>query len=124
MSDELPAAAVGRQGGLIGSGFRDRRAFDELVRASEGVPRDAINVAAKAAMRAGDQKIGWNDARLCWPGGPATGMAPPVIELAGRLARRADRCHVIASNKPSRQRSPPMALLDKVTLLAVVDTSR
>jgi hypothetical protein len=35
-----------------------RNAFPELVRAAEGVPRDAINVAALAAQHAHDQPIG------------------------------------------------------------------
>lgn len=63
MSDELPAAVVTKSGGLIRQGFKDRRAFDELVRAAEGVPRDAINIAAKAAMRANEQKISVDDIR-------------------------------------------------------------
>jgi hypothetical protein len=42
---------------LIRLGFTDVRAFDELVRAAEGVPRDAINIAAKAAMQAFDSRI-------------------------------------------------------------------
>ena len=42
---------------LIQMGFTRRKAFDELVRASEGVPRDAINIAAKAALHAGDKQI-------------------------------------------------------------------
>ena len=42
---------------LIQMGFTSRRAFDELVRASEGVPRDAINIAAKAAVRAAEKQI-------------------------------------------------------------------
>lgn len=42
---------------LIRIGFSDSRAFDELVRAAEGVPRDAINIASKAAMRASDGVI-------------------------------------------------------------------
>lgn len=62
-SDALPAQEVARPGGLISHGFKDRRAFDELVRASEGVPRDAINIAAKAGMRAGDEKISVDDVR-------------------------------------------------------------
>lgn len=33
--------------------FTDKRGFDELVRAAEGVPRDTINTAAKAALQAG-----------------------------------------------------------------------
>jgi hypothetical protein len=38
-------------------GFTDSRAFDELVRAAEGVPRDALYIAARAAMRAGGNPI-------------------------------------------------------------------
>ncbi len=63
MSDELPGAVLARPGGLISHGFKDRRAFDELVRAAEGVPRDAINIVAKAAMRAVEQKISVDDVR-------------------------------------------------------------
>lgn len=44
-------------GDVIKFGFSDTRAFDELVRAAEGVPRDALNIASKAALRAGDSKI-------------------------------------------------------------------
>ncbi|WP_282696097.1 hypothetical protein [Streptomyces sp. CC208A] len=44
-------------GNLVSDGFTDKRAFDELVRASEGVPRDALYIAAKAAMKAGQGKI-------------------------------------------------------------------
>lgn len=42
---------------LIRIGFSDTRAFDELVRAAEGVPRDAINIAGKAAMKAGSGTV-------------------------------------------------------------------
>ncbi|WP_454561901.1 hypothetical protein [Mycobacterium haemophilum] len=42
---------------VIRKAFTDRRAFDELVRASEGVPRDALYIAGRAAMRAGDGLI-------------------------------------------------------------------
>jgi hypothetical protein len=42
---------------LISKGFTGRPAFDELVRSSEGVPRDAINIAAKAAVHAGEKPI-------------------------------------------------------------------
>jgi hypothetical protein len=49
---------------LVRRGFADRRAFDELVRAAEGVPRDAINIAAKAGMRAGAQPISLQDVRV------------------------------------------------------------
>lgn len=49
---------------LVREGFTDKRAFDELVRAAEGVPRDAINIAAKAGMRAGLGPIGVGDVRF------------------------------------------------------------
>ena len=48
---------------MVSIGFTDPRVFDELVRASEGVPRDAINIAAKAAVRAGQRKISMHDVR-------------------------------------------------------------
>lgn len=38
-------------------GFTDRRAVDELVRAAEGVPRDALNIASSAALKAGSERI-------------------------------------------------------------------
>jgi hypothetical protein len=49
---------------LVRRGFTDKRAFDELVRAAEGVPRDAINIAAKAAFRAAEGKISVPDVRV------------------------------------------------------------
>lgn len=49
---------------LIRMGFTDSRAFDELVRAAEGVPRDALNIAAKAALRAADRKVSVPDIRM------------------------------------------------------------
>jgi PAS domain-containing protein len=49
---------------LVRLGFTDKRAFDELVRAAEGVPRDAINIAAKAALRAGRNTISVDDVRF------------------------------------------------------------
>ena len=48
---------------VISMGFSDRRAFDELVRAAEGVPRDAINIAAKAGLRAKSGRISIPDVR-------------------------------------------------------------
>lgn len=42
---------------LIRLGFTEKSAFDELVRAAEGVPRDALYIAARAARRAGTGKI-------------------------------------------------------------------
>jgi hypothetical protein len=54
---------LARESDLIRVGFTERRAFDELVRAAEGVPRDAINIAAKAAIQARDGKISVPDIR-------------------------------------------------------------
>ena len=48
---------------VVRLGFSDARAFDELVRSAEGVPRDAINIAAKAAFRAKNGKISIPDIR-------------------------------------------------------------
>lgn len=49
---------LSRDEDVIRKAFTDRRAFDELVRASEGVPRDALYIAGRAAMRAGEGLIG------------------------------------------------------------------
>jgi hypothetical protein len=55
--------ALNTEQDLIRLGFTDSRAFDELVRAAEGVPRDAINIAAKAALRAGERRVSVPDVR-------------------------------------------------------------
>jgi hypothetical protein len=44
--------------------FTQANAFDEFVRSSEGVPRDAINILGMAAQRAGDGKISVPDVRV------------------------------------------------------------
>lgn len=49
---------------LIPMGFIDKRAFDELVRAAEGVPRDALNIVAKAALRAAENRVAVEDVRV------------------------------------------------------------
>jgi hypothetical protein len=48
---------------LVPHAFTTANVFDELVRASEGVPRDAINIAARAALKAGARKISMPDIR-------------------------------------------------------------
>lgn len=45
-------------GNLIANLFTEKRAFEEFVRAVEGVPRDALNLMSKAVMKAYGQKIG------------------------------------------------------------------
>jgi len=42
---------------VVRLGFTDTRALDELVRAAEGVPRDALHIAADAARKAGEGRI-------------------------------------------------------------------
>ena len=48
---------------LIAQGFTQGNAFDEVVRACEGVPRDAINILGHAAQNAGDSTISVNQVR-------------------------------------------------------------
>ena len=43
--------------------FTQHNAFDELVRAAEGVPRDAFNIIALAAMQADDKQVSVPDVR-------------------------------------------------------------
>lgn len=57
-------ADLEREADVVRLGFTEKRAFEELVRAAEGVPRDAINIAAKAALRAGSDRITINDVRI------------------------------------------------------------
>ena len=42
---------------LVNGIFTQKNAFDELVMAAEGVPRDAINIASLAAQQADDKKL-------------------------------------------------------------------
>ena len=51
------------QADLIAQGFTQVNAFDEVVRACEGVPRDAIHILSHAAQRSADQTISVNDVR-------------------------------------------------------------
>lgn len=48
---------------LIGAIFTQKNAFEEFVKATEGVPRDAINIIGIAAQLASDSKISVNDVR-------------------------------------------------------------
>lgn len=49
---------------LIRRAFTQENVFDEFVRASEGVPRDAINIIGAAALRADDKAISVQDIRV------------------------------------------------------------
>jgi len=48
---------------LISQGFTQSNAFEEVVRACEGVPRDALHILSHAAQRAGDGTISVSDVR-------------------------------------------------------------
>jgi len=50
-----------RPEGFVKAAFGSWRTFQELVRAAEGVPRDAINIAGLAAQRAARRTIGVSD---------------------------------------------------------------
>jgi len=56
--EEMPSTE-----GLISAAFTQRNAFDELVVAAEGVPRDAINILGLAAQKALDDRISVNHVR-------------------------------------------------------------
>jgi hypothetical protein len=48
-----PVEEISSEEDVVRRAFTDRRAFNELVRAAEGVPRDALYIAGRAALRAG-----------------------------------------------------------------------
>lgn len=48
---------------FVSEAFVNKGAFHELVRAAEGVPRDAINIVSKAALHAGGERIAIRDVR-------------------------------------------------------------
>jgi hypothetical protein len=48
---------------FVSTAFVSELAFHELVRAAEGVPRDAINIVSKAALHAGSERIALRDVR-------------------------------------------------------------
>ncbi|MBC1224861.1 hypothetical protein GNF10_34580 [Nostoc sp. UCD121] len=49
---------------LVKEAFTQNNVFTEFARASEGVPRDSINILMLAAKRSGDRKISMNDIRV------------------------------------------------------------
>jgi len=71
---------------IVRLGFTDIRAFDELVRAAEGVPRDALFIAARAAMRAGSDRI-----------------SVPNIREAARLWFQTDKVKALESREDARR---------------------
>lgn len=56
-------AAPKSEAELISQGFTQGSAFDEVVRACEGVPRDAIHILSHAAQRANEQLISIGEVR-------------------------------------------------------------
>ena len=57
-SSELPAGfELNSDSDVIRFAFTDTRAFEELVRAAEGVPRDFLSIAGRAATKSVDNKI-------------------------------------------------------------------
>jgi hypothetical protein len=64
LQDELPAARRFRTASELLRSFEHRAAFEELVRAAEGVPRDAINIVALATQRAYGSPISVKDIRV------------------------------------------------------------
>ncbi|MBO0925144.1 hypothetical protein J1G44_11715 [Cellulomonas sp. zg-ZUI199] len=70
---------------VVRLGFTDTRAFDELVRAAEGVPRDALHIAADAARKAGEAKI-----------------SVPLVREAARAWYQSDKVRPIESREESK----------------------
>jgi hypothetical protein len=60
---ELPQTEIGSAEELVRIAFTQANAFEELVKAAEGVPRDAINILNIAAQKASDNKISIPDIR-------------------------------------------------------------
>ncbi|MFD8233030.1 hypothetical protein ACWC24_36705 [Streptomyces sp. NPDC001443] len=87
VASEKPNPPLARiSGNMVSAAFTDKRAFDELVRASEGVPRDALYIAAKAAMKAGPAEI-----------------SVPLIRDAARDWYHGDKMNSIASLTQARR---------------------
>ncbi len=61
--EDANTSAPKDEAALIASAFTQSNAFEEIVRASEGVPRDAINILSSAAQRANDSTISVGDVR-------------------------------------------------------------
>lgn len=61
---EVPATGFATADALVKAAFTQINTFEELVKAAEGVPRDAINILSIAAQKALDQKISIPDLRV------------------------------------------------------------
>jgi len=60
---EVPNSEIGSPEELVRVAFTQVNAFEELVKAAEGVPRDAINILSVAAQKASEHKISIPDIR-------------------------------------------------------------
>jgi hypothetical protein len=60
---EVPTTEIKSAEDLVRIAFTQANAFEELVKAAEGVPRDAINILSIAAQKASDRKISIPDIR-------------------------------------------------------------
>ena len=85
-ADDARLDGLNEPADVIRLGFTDTRAFDELVRAAEGVPRDAIYIAAKAAMHAGNGKI-----------------SVPLIRSSARSWYETDKAGALRSREEAQQ---------------------
>lgn len=61
VAPHLPEAKFSQPDVFVNTAFSNWMAFRELVRAAEGVPRDAINLASLAAQRAANRTIGLSE---------------------------------------------------------------
>lgn len=61
--DEAKQPCPANEAAMISTAFTQVNAFEEIVRACEGVPRDAINILGLAAQRANDTTISVGDVR-------------------------------------------------------------
>jgi hypothetical protein len=59
----VPNSEIGSGDELVRIAFTQANAFEELVKAAEGVPRDAINILSIAAQKASERKISIPDIR-------------------------------------------------------------
>jgi hypothetical protein len=71
---------------FLDEAFANREAFAELVRACEGVPRDAINIVGSAAARARDRQIGQKDVRIAARAWYQRDKEKPVTEKPEAIA--------------------------------------
>src|SRR5262249_25855783 len=82
VSDEETHPNLANADELLAAAFTQRNAFDDFVRAAEGVPRDAINVLSLAAQRSLNERI-----------------SIPTIRVAARTWYQRDKEAAIRTNQ-------------------------